>query len=164
MNRFVLALATLIHLLPHPFGVSSIGALALYAGANGKRRSSWLVPIVPLSLGLMIAGLYEPIVMVFVFAGFSLSTLAGRFFLTTRRTTTRFAGAVISGATVFFVLSNFSVWLVGYYPPTFAGLLECYVAGLPFYGLSMLADGLYCGVLFGLHTALTRSEPGLAAT
>ncbi|MCG8369724.1 MAG: hypothetical protein MJA32_04320 [Proteobacteria bacterium] len=164
MNKWVLGLATVIHLLPHPFGVSSIGATALYAGAFGDKRTSWLVPMVPLTLGLTVTGLYEPVVMLFVFAGFSLSTLAGRWFLSSRRNLTRFAGAVAGGATLFFVVSNLSMWLVGYYPPTLAGLIECYVAGLPFYGLSMLADAAYCFALFGVHRALAGYRQRLAAT
>ena len=164
MNKWVLGLATVIHLLPHPFGVSTVGATALYAGAYGDKRTSWLVPLLPLTLGLLITGFYQPVVMLFVFAGFSLSTLVGRWLLTRQRNLKRFGGAVVTGATLFFVVSNFSIWLVGYYPPTLAGLIECYVAGLPLYGLSMLADAAYCFVLFGLHKALESRQQGLVTT
>ena len=40
MNRLILVLASIAHLVPHPFGVSSIGATALYAGAYGDKRIS----------------------------------------------------------------------------------------------------------------------------
>lgn len=162
MNKLIIGLATVIHLLPHPFGVSTVGATALYAGAYGRTEWRWLVPCVPLGLGLLITGLYEPVVMLFVFAGFSLSTLAGRWFLSRSRTLKRFGAAVAAGATVFYVVSNFSVWLV-YYPPTAAGLVECYVAGLPYLGLSALADAAYCFVLFGLHAAIRSRRPEPAA-
>ena len=163
MNKWIIGLATAIHLLPHPLGVSTVGATALYAGAYGNKRRSWLVPFVPLTLGLLVTGLYQPVVMLFVFAGFSLSTLAGRWLLSTKRNWTRFGGAVITGATIFFAVSNFSVWLV-YFPRTAAGLVECYVAGLPFYFVSMLADAAYCFVLFGAHNVLEARERRLVAT
>ena len=162
MKKLVIIVATVIHLLPHPFGVSSVGAMALYAGAFGDKRTSWMVPLIPLCLGLIVTGLYEPIVMLFVFAGFALSTFAGRWFLSRKRELWRFGGAVAVGALIFYLLSNFSMWLAGYYPKTLAGLAECYVAGLPFLGQSMLADAAYCFVLFGLHRTLDQREQGMA--
>jgi hypothetical protein len=45
------------------------------------------------------------------------------------------AGAVIA-PTVYFLLSNFQVWIGGggyNRPKTFEGLLQCYADGLPFY-------------------------------
>ena len=156
MNKIVIALATIIHLLPHPFGVSTVGAMALYAGAHGRPKLSWSVPLLPLGVGLFVTGLYEPVVMALVFAGDSLATLAGRLFLARRRTSLRFAAAVLTGALIFYAVSNLSQWLVGYYPPTAAGLLECYIAGLPYLGQAVLADAAYCFVLFGLHRILER--------
>lgn len=156
MNKFVVVIATVIHLLPRPFGVSSIGATALYAGAFGQKKWAWLVPLVPLTLGLLVSGLYNLVVMAFVFGGYALSTLAGRWFLSQDRKLKRFGGAIVSGAVIFFVVSNFSIWLVGYYPMTTTGLLECFVAGLPYLAQAALADAAYCFVLFGLHSLLER--------
>ena len=48
MQKLVVALGTLAHLLPHPFGVSSVRALALYSGAFAPARGAWLVPLLPL--------------------------------------------------------------------------------------------------------------------
>lgn len=163
MNKLIIGLATIIHLLPHPFGVSSVGATALYAGAYGQKRTSWFIPFIPLSLGLFITGLFEPMVMVFVFAGYALSTLAGRWFLSRDRDLKLFGGAVITGAAIFYLVSNFSMWLVGYYPMTAAGLVECYVAGLPYLGQAALADAAYCFVLFGLHAVIERRQQAPAA-
>ena len=156
MNKYVLGIAALIHLLPHPFGVSSIGATALYGGAFGDKRTSWLVPLLPLNLGLLVTGFFQPVVMLFVFAGYALSTLAGRWFLGVNRGLGQFGLAVTTGALIFYLVSNLSMVLAGYYPMTVAGLVECYVAGLPYLVLSALADAAYCFVLFGLHAALER--------
>ena len=158
MNKYLIALASVIHLLPHPFGVSTVGATALYAGAYGSKRSSWAIPCIPLGLGLLITGLYHPLVMLFVFGGFALATVAGRWFLARQRNLRRFAVAVVTGAGIFFLVSNFAVWLAGYYPPTAAGLVQCYVAGLAMFAKAILADAVYCGALFGLHSAIERHQ------
>ncbi len=160
MNKFLIGLATVIHLMPHPFGVSPIGATALYAGAYGSQKRAWLVPLVPLAAAGLVFGVTGPlIVMGFVFAGFALSTLVGHRLLSVRKNASRFGLAVGIGATIFFIVSNFSIWLVGYYPPTFDGLVLCYLNGLPFLLLAAITDAGYCVVLFGLHELVERSRP-----
>ena len=158
MRIVIIAVATLLHLLPHPFGVSSIGATALYAGAYGSIRTAWLVPLIPLTLGAVIFGFYEPVVMTLVFAGYALAAVAGRWFLKRKRGYGQYLAAIAAGAVCFYLLSNFAIWLVGYYPPTVAGLIECYLMGLPYLGQSMLADAAFCFVLFGAHRMLERRD------
>ena len=158
MNRLILVLASIAHLVPHPFGVSSIGATALYAGAYGDKRISWAVPMIPLLIGNAIFGFYDFRVLAFVYAGFALSTFAGRCLLRKNRSYLRYGSAVAIGATIFFVVSNFSIWLVGMYPPNFAGLIQCYVNGLPYLGQAAVADGAYCFMLFGLHAWMERRQ------
>ena len=163
MRKSLLALATLLHLLPHPFGASPVGALALYGGAYGKRRTAMAVPLLPLLAAGVISGFYDLRVMLFVFAGFALAALVGHGLLRRQRNYRRYGAAVVGGATVFFLLSNFSIWLVGMYPPTMAGLVACYVNGLPYLGQAILADAAYSFLLFGLHAALDRHQSVPAA-
>ena len=153
MNKLLIALATAIHLIPHPFGVSPVGATAMYAGAYGKRSTSWLIPMVPLLIGHLYNGFYDLTVMAFVYAGFALSTVAGRL-LVKKKSARRFSLAVVLSACIFYLVSNFSIWLVGMYPPTPAGLLQCYVNGLPYLGAGIAANAVYAALLFGLHARL----------
>lgn len=164
MRKSLLALATLLHLLPHPFGVTPVGALALYAGAYGKRRVAMAVPLLPLLAAGLLTGFYDLRVMLFVFAGFALAALVGHSLLRRQRNYRRYGAAVVGGAAVFFVLSNYSIWLVGMYPPTMSGLVACYVNGLPYLGQAILADAACSFLLFGLHAALDRlqSVPAVA--
>lgn len=155
MKKFLILLATVIHLVPHPFGVSPVGASAIYAGAFANRRYAWLVPLVPLLVGNIIYGFYEPVVLLFVYAGFMLSTAAGRF-LINRQSALRLAAASVGGAFVFYAVSNFSIWLVGMYPQTTAGLLQCYVNGLPYLGAAIAANFGYGVLLFGAHQLIER--------
>ena len=158
MNKFVILLATILHLIPHPFGVSSIGATALYAGAFGPKRTSWIVPMIPMFVAGVVFGFYDLTVMAFVFGGFGLSTLAGRWCLSRKRNYPQFCAAIVAGASIFFLISNFAIWLVGMYPPTVAGLMQCYVNGLPYFGQAVIADAAFCFVLFGLHSLIERSD------
>ena len=54
----------------------------------------------------------------------------------------RFLG-VISGALIFFILSNFGVWLSGGYGYNLAGLSECYFLAIPFFSNTLLSTIFY---------------------
>jgi len=162
MKKLLIGLVTVLHLIPHPFGVSPIGATALYAGAYGRNGTSWMIPLLPLLIAGFVFGFYEPVVMIFVLAGFSLTTFAGRWLLRGDRSLGKFGGAVVAGATIFFLVSNLGNWLVFMQPLTLDSLILCYVKGLPFFGQAMLADAAYCFVIFGLHNAIDRYEPAAA--
>ncbi len=156
MNKWVIGIATSIHLIPHAFGVSPVGAAALYAGAHGRSHYSLLTPILILLVGNMIFGFYDPTVLAFVYAGFGLSALAGRWILSRKQNYPRYFVAISVGASLFYLMSNFAVWLVGYYPATTAGLVACYLNGLPYLGQALLVDAAFCFILFGLHHVLDR--------
>jgi hypothetical protein len=58
--------------------------------------------------------------------------------------------ATITSIAVFFLVSNFGVWLGStFHLQTFDGLITCYAAGIPFLKGTFLGDVVYCGVLFG---------------
>ena len=66
----------------------------------------------------------------------------------------------------FFLVSNFGVWLAsghGGYPHTWAGLIECYAMGVPFLWRTLLGDGLYTFVLFGLDALVAASRERVRA-
>jgi len=69
----------------------------------------------------------------------------------------KIGAGVACGSLVFFLLTNFA-WLAGssMYPHTLAGVMQCYIAAIPFYGRTLASDLLYSGALFGLHAWLSR--------
>jgi hypothetical protein len=64
----------------------------------------------------------------------------------------KIAALGFSGSLLFWVLSNFGVWLVnsGFYPSTFSGLTSCYIAAIPFLGYQMVGDVFYSLIIFGM--------------
>lgn len=143
--------AILSRFAPHPLNFTPIGALGLFAGAYIVDRRVWLLPLCALLLSDIFVGFYEPIAMLFVYLGFALSVFIGRFVLFEKRSTFRLGGAALISATLFFIVSNFGTWLTGaLYPVSFAGLIECYVMAIPFYGNTLMGDLFYVVLLFGL--------------
>ena len=136
-------------LVPHPMNVAPVAALALIGGMSfGKRHALW-VPLAILAVSDLILNaqmgyplLYVPRVIDYI--AFAAIGLLGMW-LRTRTTSFKVAGAVATPV-LFFVLSNFGVWLFGlnlanqFYPKTLAGLSECYAAALPFLRGTLIGD------------------------
>jgi hypothetical protein len=160
MPYFLIVLGVIARLVPHPWNFTPIGALGLFAGANCRPRIAWLVPLCALFAADIVVGFYNPISMIFVYLGFLAAPLIGRWIIAPRRSPLRIGSAVVMTSTVFFVLSNFGVWLSGYYSLTLGGLIECYVLAIPFYGAMLAGDAFYAAIMFGgqemLSSALRR--------
>jgi hypothetical protein len=61
-------------------------------------------------------------------------------------------------------VTNFGVWaLASWYPKTWAGLVACYVAAIPFFRNTLLGDAVYTAALFGGVALLERGIPALRA-
>ncbi len=70
----------------------------------------------------------------------------------------------VGASTWFFLWTNFGVWVIGdgaFYPATWAGLLACYGAGLPFYR-TMLLGNLVLVPLTALGALAVRERSRLA--
>ena len=58
--------------------------------------------------------------------------------------------AMLSCSLIFFAATNFAVWAFGsLYPHSWQGLVQCYVAALPFLDKTVLGDLFWTAVLFG---------------
>lgn len=156
MAYVLVVLGAVARLVPHPWNFAPIGAFGLFAGASCSPRTAWAVPLAALLVADAITGFYDVRVMAFVYLGFAAGPFIGRALLGSKRTLVRYGAAVWSAATVFFMVSNLGAWLA-YYPQTAAGLVECYVRALPFYGVTLLGDSVYAGILFGSQAWLARS-------
>jgi len=161
MNIFLVAFAVVARLVPHPWNLTPVGAFGLFAGTKMSLKQAWLVPIVALLVSDLITGFYSITVMIGVYLGFAIAPVIGRLLIRDDENPIQILRAVGVNALVFFIVSNFAVWAAGYYPPTSGGLFACYVAGLPFMGISMLGDGFYCALLFGGQAAFRRMYPGV---
>lgn len=49
-------------------------------------------------------------------------------------------GFAAASSFLFFIVTNFGVWLQGWYPATFAGLVDSYVMAIPFYRTMLIGN------------------------
>ncbi len=68
-----------------------------------------------------------------------------------RASWTRIVIGSVGASVIFFILTNFYVWLVsGMYPHTPQGLLLAYEAALPFFKNTLLSTVLYSTIMYGI--------------
>jgi hypothetical protein len=150
----LIVFAAFSRLIPHPSNFTPIGAVGLFAGAYLNLRRYWLVPLAALLLSDFFIGFYHPVTMASVYLAFFICAMMGRVLLYKHRTILRIAVTTLSASILFFVLSNFGDWLSGFnYPGTWAGLAECYVMAIPFFGNTLSGDLVYVSLLFGIYEA-----------
>ncbi len=148
--------AVALRLVPHPPNFSPIGAIGLFVGCYLSLKRFWLIPIVALFISDYFLGFYNVVSMLTVYTSFFISAIIGQYFLRARRTNLKIVGAAVFSATQFFIFTNFGVWLSGtIYQFNLAGLIECYVMAIPFYGNTLISELFYVTVLFSIYYLFT---------
>ncbi len=139
----------IMRLLPHPANLAPVGAIALFGGAILPRRYGWWLPLAVMIASDTVLGFYNGIL--FTWAGFLLVALFGMT-LRNQNNWVRVPVGAMCSAVIFFVVSNFGVWLQGHmYPLTWSGLVQCYQMALPFFRNTFFGDFVYSWILFGVY-------------
>ena len=124
-------MAVLVRLLPHPPNVTPITALALF-GSNFKNKYLGLsLPLIAMILSDLYLGFYG--ITIWVYSSFLIISLLGRYWKKIK------VHNVLISSLIFFIITNFGVWLGGY-PKTIEGFILCYTMAIPFFINSILGD------------------------
>jgi len=138
-------------LFPHLPNFTPIAAIALFAGVYLSKKIAILVPISAMVISDIFIGYYEPSLMISVYASFFICVLLG-FWLKNHKKWYLFLGGSIMASSVFFLLTNFAVWiLTPWYAKTFIGLVQCYLMAIPFLRNTLLGDLSYVVIFFGAY-------------
>jgi hypothetical protein len=165
----LLSIAALGRLIPHPPNFTPVGAMALYGGARlPKFQAIILVLLTMLVSDWLLARLMgvpsSGAVGVVVYLSLSATVFFGRWFQK-RPGAPRFVIAILETSTLFFLATNFAVWLFeALYPKNLQGLLTCYAAAIPFYRNQLAGDLTWGGSLFLLDLLAGRLNIGLGQT
>lgn len=156
----LILLAAAARLIPHPPNFAPIMGIALFGGASFiDRRQAFLIPLLAMFLSDLALGFHNQ--MTLVYLCFAATVLIGRS-LQKNRSVGRVAGAAFASSVLFFVATNFGVWLTGgLYPHTASGLATCYIAALPFLQTTLLGDALYTAAMFSGFALAERYFPVL---
>jgi hypothetical protein len=121
-----------------------VTAVTVAAALLLPRSVSWSVPLLLVAVSDKLIG--STGILVFTWSAWAVTILASALLGRLRG-----RGPVVLGSTVFgvgsstwfFLWTNFGVWVLGagvFYPATWAGLVACYTAGVPFYRTMLLGN------------------------
>lgn len=149
----IVVIAALLRLVPHIPNVTPLAAMAFFGGAYLDRKWALILPLTALFISDLILGFHST--MPFVYGCFILSGCIG-YLLRSHRTVPFLALGSLVSSTLFFIITNFGVWLTGtMYEKTLSGLMQSYVMGVPFFRNTLLGDGLYLTLFVSLFAVAT---------
>ena len=152
----LIAVVVASRLLPHPPNFACIGAMGLFAGCYFAGSRAYLLPLVALLISDVIGqvfgfagmGFYNPVTMIAVYAGAIAAVPIGRW-ISRQQNPLKYPAGSLAASTLFFLISNFGVWLGPWYPTSPEGLLACYASAVPFFGYTIAGDLAFTAALFG---------------
>lgn|SRR5574341_1627611 len=151
MAYLFVIIGVLARLIPHPVNFAPILAIALFGGTYLNKKTALWVPLAALFISDLFLGTYSPLLMLFVYASSLLSGVLG-LWLRNHKNVANIAGTSLVSAVIFYLLSNFGVWLMpSGYSHDWGGLVECYVLALPFLKNTVASNLIYTVVLFGSY-------------
>jgi hypothetical protein len=176
--RFIIVLSMIIlaaglRVLPHWPNFTPIAAMALFAGTYFDRKLyAFAIPMAAMFISDIIIGFH--VNMPAVYLSFGITVMIGEAIRRKVTSGTVFMAA-ISSSVIFFLITNFASWLASpFYPQTFPGLMESYVAGLAFfrdqtYGFSfflneLLGTSFFSAVFYGAFYLAEMRFPVLDRT
>ncbi len=145
--------------LPIPPNAAPVAGAGLVAGILfGSWTFAALVPLTAMTISDLFIGGYATGVMITVYVALLLPVLLSSL---VRRypSALSLCGAAVASSLSFFCATNFAVWAFGgWYERSAAGLIECFVAALPFLKYTVVGDQVWTLLLFGLAALAARGS------
>ena len=152
ITMVLMAVAT--RLLPHPPNVAPITGIALFAGHQfGNKKLAFIIPILCMFISDLFLGFHSTLP--FVYLAFISISFLGIFSRNIHN------GTILTSSTIFFIVTNFGVWLLGY-PNTLAGFISCYTLAIPFFVNTILGDLFFTHSLNYSFNKIEKKYPNLS--
>ena len=161
-------LGILGRLIPHPPNMTPMTSIALFGGSQLSRARAFAVTMLTMIVSDILLAWFEGHAIfgwwsLFTYSGFAVVVVGG-IWLRTIPTAARTL-ALLTGSSLFFWLwTNLGIWLVGEgspYAHTMMGLVDCYLAAIPFLGNALVGDLAWGLVLFVSFHYVRRAAPRL---
>ena len=136
--------------IPHPPNFTPVLAVAIFAPYFARELVvAVAIPLVAMVLSDLIIGLHSS--MIWVYGAVAASVVISHYLRQTGSHMVRIGSLAFGSCLIFFLVTNFGVWLGSdFYPQTAEGLMACYVAALPFFGNTLVSTVAFSGLFYGL--------------
>lgn len=144
----LIAIGLIGRLAPHVPNTTPVAAIAFSAAKYVGRFWAVAVPLCVMAVSDTLIGFYDWRVLVSVYGSFAAIGCIG--ILARHARPAAVMLAVMGASVLFFLTTNFAVWAASSsYPHTLLGLIECYLAGLPFFRNMFIGDVFYSAAMMG---------------
>ena len=127
---------------------SPMAAVALFSGVYLNKKHGYLIPLSIYIISDIFLGLHNTVI--FTWGTIVLIYFLGTYLKKNKSITTTIT-CTLAGSIGFFLITNFGVWIMGWYPRTIVGLGQCFVAAIPFFRTSLLSNFAYVAVFFSAY-------------
>ena len=150
MNYFKISLGIFLALaasrfVPHPPNFTSLIALSFYMPAIFGRK---FIPVLMICFMFtdLIIGIHNTVL--FTWGSVLIIGLMSIHFK--NGISKRILGS-LAGAIIFYLISNFGVWISGAYEYSLKGIIECYTLALPFFAYSVISTIIYALIIESIY-------------
>ena len=145
---YLICFMALSRIIPHPPNFTPVLAMAVFMPYLTRDLYTAVgVPLLAMFVSDIYIGLHPS--MFWVYGSIALTTTLSQYTMSTKRTILHLGSNAILSSTMFFVITNFAVWIGGMYPMTLSGLLLCYTMAIPFFA-NTIAGTIFYVFLLGL--------------
>jgi hypothetical protein len=146
----------------HPPNFTPLAATALFASFLFGAVIAATLPVAAMAIGDYVTGTYDWHLMVVVYAALCLPVFFGPY-VRAHRSAIRIGVSTLAASVLFFVTTNYAVWLFGsWYTPDVRGLLECYASALAFFRNTVMGDLFWSAILFGGYAVVKQAYASLS--
>lgn len=150
----LIIIGILLRMAPHAANFTPVAAIALFSGVYLKKKFAIFVPLALIIASDLIIGMHD--IVFFTWGSFLLITLLG-FWVKQKKTISRTLSASLASSVLFYVITNFGVWMAGWYTRDLKGLTECYIMGLPFLRDFTLGTLVYTAAFFLAYDLVAKA-------
>jgi hypothetical protein len=156
---YFIGLIALSRIIPHPPNFTPVIAMAIFMPyLTSNLYSAILVPLSAMFVSDLYLGFHSS--MFWVYGSILLITTLSYYTMSIKSTYIHLGSNALLSSTMFFVITNFAVWMFGsMYPLTLDGLILCYTMAIPFFGNTLTSTLFYIfllGVVSYTATNITR--------
>ena len=151
--------AALSRWMPHVPNITPVTALALLGGAYVSNRAlAVALPVLAMILSDLYLGFHSTVG--FVYGAVAFIALCSSRISKNQGNWRQWGLASLASSLLFFVVTNFGVWLMdSLYEKTALGLAQCYLMAIPFLGTQIIGDLFYTGLLFASIELMRLHRP-----
>lgn len=143
---FLILIGVLFRVIPHAPNFTPMLTIALMSGLYIKNKFSILLPILIMLISDLFIGSH--ITAPWIYGSFLIIFSIGRLIKSSALNILFYS---IASSIIFFIVSNFGVWVSGGYSYSLEGLITCYVMAIPFFKNTLISTILFSGLFYSLY-------------